>query len=507
MAIKMPVSEHELSPLIRPLINIGSTMDIPTGWFVKDYRGRWVLLGGLGALIGITGDGNTFKSTLIDHMMLSAADRLYATTKIFRCGTYDTECNIHADRKRSFVSKFRYLSAIDNPISRGYWEITDEAIALADEFWDIEKKYLRAKKAMGKDIMVNTPFMNHDKSRMQIIMPTFGQVDSLSKLTPKNAGEMADEKSLSERQVIEMRAGGARKQFLNELPRTCAGYMHYMAVSAHQGESINMQQGPVNLPPKKKMVHQKDASVKVKGVSDAFFYLTTAFWETRSAKPHLNNDYKIIYPYDSSETNLVRDADVCEVVIENLRGKSGKSGAGPLKILVSQQEGVLSELTEFYLINQTRDDPKRDPGYGLVGSNQNYASIFLPELKLSRTNIRRKLEDSLALRRAVNITSEVAQMHQRYRHMRGELLSVTDMHKNISELGYSWGEILEQTRGWWTVNEEELENAAYDSKQLSTMDMMDMAKGMYIPYWMENPPQKAVDLYNSKHQTPWKYQP
>ena len=496
----LPTSEHELSPAYRPLINIGAGLDVPTGWFVRGHRGQWVLMGGMGALVGMTGDGNTFKSTLCDYMMLSAGARLYSTTKVFRCGTYDTEVNIHADRKREFASRFVEFEEIwQDIVGRGRWEITDEAIALGDDFWETEKKYLKAKKALGEKVWVDTPFLDFNKERMRMMFVTFGQIDSLTKLTSKSQGEITDEKELSERQVIEMRGGLAKKQLMGELPRTCAAYNHYCTVTAHKGDSIQIQQGPMALPPKKQLQHMK-GSTKVKGVSDYFFYLTTAFWDARVAKPFNNKDRNPVYPRGPEETNLIDDVDTCAVELYNLRGKSGMSGI-PNMVLVSQMEGVLPELTEFYILNRTKlGDPKKDPGFGLNGSVQNYELDLLPGVKLSRTTVRSKLAENGRLCRALNISSEICQMYSYYRTKRLDFLQPAEIRKRLSDRGYSVEELLDTTRGWWTVNDD-----IHPLKFLSSRDFIEMAKDKYIPYWMKNPPKQAIEAYNQVNPVPWKY--
>lgn len=79
---------------VKPLINIGCLMDVPTGFFIKGVRGENILLGGLGAVTGIGGSGNLGKTTITKYMTLSAADKIFSTTET-SIGTYDTEINTH----------------------------------------------------------------------------------------------------------------------------------------------------------------------------------------------------------------------------------------------------------------------------------------------------------------------------------------------------------------------------------------------------------------------------
>ena len=75
---------------IKVMINIGACLDIITGRYIIGSHGEHILNGGLANLTGIAGRGNSFKSTIMHYMMLSAQGRMYSSF----CGTYDTEMNI-----------------------------------------------------------------------------------------------------------------------------------------------------------------------------------------------------------------------------------------------------------------------------------------------------------------------------------------------------------------------------------------------------------------------------
>jgi hypothetical protein len=48
----------------------------------------------------------------------------------------------------------------------------------------------------------------------------------------------------------------------------------------------------------------------------------------------------------------------------------------------------------------------------------------------------------------------------------------------VKEKGYDWDEILGNTRGWWTLNNDE-----HPIPYLSTLDLMRMRLDKYKPYW------------------------
>ena len=62
----------------------------------------------------------------------------------------------------------------------------------------------------------------------------------------------------------------------------------------------------------------------------------------------------------------------------------------------------------------------------------------------------------------------------------GELLCTPkELYEGIKEKGYDWDMILENTRGWWTFN-----NDNTVEKFLSTKDLLEMRLGLYKPYWL-----------------------
>jgi hypothetical protein len=254
-----------------------------------------------------------------------------------------------------------------------------------------------------------------------------------------------------------------------EMPGVTGAAYHYMLLSAHIGKNIEMNTGPMPVAPVKKLQFLKNGDV-IKGVSDKFFFLMANCWHTFNATPLINQGTKSSeYPSDPSD-NIPLDTDLMTVSVRQLRSKSGTTGY-VLEILASQTEGILPELTEFNII-------KSNDRYGISGTMQHYSLDILPDVKLSRTTVRSKIDSNSELCRAINITSEMCQMKIYWRHLpEGFLCTPKELYDDLIAKGYDW-KILLASRGYWVPNDE-----THPVPFLSTWDLLEMKAGKYIPYW------------------------
>jgi len=468
-----PAPNHKI------MINIGVGLDIPTGHIVPGPHGESIINGGLGLLTGVVGIGNNFKSTIMDYMMVSAMDRIACSTETSG-STYDTELNRQPARMTAISQNFESFKD-KNIVEDGLWLLTDKTQYYADPWYEILKQFLRDKRDNAKQLMQTTPFLNRDQQPFQMLTPTFTSIDSFTLFETENIAKIQDENLLGESggNVIHMRQGLAKTRFMMEIPAVAARAQHYVLFTAHIGKDITIPSGPIPQAPVKKLQYLKNGD-KIKGVTDQFFFLLSNCWHAYNASPLLNDRTKAPeYPLDP-EDSVAGDVDLNQVSLRQLRGKSGMTGY-VLNILVSQSEGVLPSLTEFHYI-------KEQNRFGLNGSQIHYALDLLPTVKLSRTTVRSKLNQDALLRRAVNITAELCQMHQYWRHLKEEDLLCTpqQLFDDLKQQGWDWAVLL-NTRGWWTVN-----NDKHPVPFLSTMDLLKMRKGLYHPYWAdENKKPKA----------------
>ncbi len=458
---------------VKVMINIGAGLDIPTGFYVKGFYGENILLGGLGMVTGVVGIGNSFKSTIMHYMMLSAADRITSSVET-SMSTYDTEVNIHEERLNQYSRKFYNFKDRDI-INDGTWVITDKTIYYADKWFTKLKEYLDSKFSNAKKYMVETPFMSRDKTTpINIIIPTFTEIDSFSEFETSDVAKIQDENELGDSggNTIHMRQGLGKTRFLMEIPNLAGTNNHYFLMTAHVGKDMNMASGPYAPPPTKKLQHLKHGD-KIKGVTDKFFFLLSNCWHVFNTAPLINQSTKgPEYPKNSDE-NMQGDLDLHVASMRQLRSKSGPSGS-IIDLVVSQTEGVLPSLTEFHYI-------KTEDRFGLSGTLHSYSLDIYPDVKLSRTTIRSKIDNDDKLKRALNITSELCQMHQYFKTNREVLCTPKELYDDLVKLGYDWDFILTKTRGWWAINDKH-----HPLKFLSTMDLLNIRAGIYKIYWLED---------------------
>ena len=476
MSIKQNFTQ---SPSIRLMINIGALMDIPTGSYLKGRHGENILLGGLGSLTGITGIANSFKSLILHYMMLSAADRITSTTET-SMSTYDTEVNMHEGRLKMFASKFLSFMHRDI-IDEGTWVVTDKTIYAGNKWYAELKKYLESKLKDADKLTCTLPFFDRDhKTQLQIITPTFVEVDSLSHFATEDVMKMQDENELGDSggNTVHMRLGLAKTRLMMELPALTAAANHFTLITAHMGKEIAMGTGPFAPAPTKQLQHMKIGD-KVKGVTGQFIYLMSNFWQTTHVGLLINQSTKGPEYPRNAEDSVAGDIDLNIVTLKLLRSKSGASGL-PIELIVSQEEGLLPSLTEFHYI-------KGMDRYGLSGSTHNYVLDLLPDVKLSRTTIRSKIDEVPLLARALNITSELCQINSCYRYMSDIYMTPKELYDDLKAQGYDMNLLL-TTRGWFTVNDE-----SHPVPRLSTKDLLCMTTKCkqvrpdeaYFPYWMD----------------------
>lgn len=461
------------APRVKVMINIGALLDIPTGTYEMGKYGEAILNGGLATSTGVVGIGNNFKSTVANFMELSAMSKI-AEVADTSMNTYDTEVNIHESRLLTLTKRFDIFKNV-NILDNGMWTITDRTVYMANEWYEILKDFLKSKRDDAKKIERNTPFLDRDgKSFLKILTPTFGVVDSFSRFETEDVVKIQNENELGDSggNTVHMRQGLAKMRFLIELPALSGGAYHYTMLTAHVGkEGPAMQSGPMPAPPPKKLQYLKNGD-KLKGVTEQFTFLLGNCWHAYNAAPFINQGTKgPEYPRDSSD-DLKGDTDLNIVSLRQLRGKSGPTGL-VIELLVSQTEGVLPELSEFHFI-------KTNGRYGLDGNDRNYCLDLYPSCNLSRTTVRGKIDQDAKLRRALNITAEMCQMKMYWHNMNESILCTPkELYMDLKEMGFDWDMLL-STRGYWV-----LDNDKHPVPFLSTLDLLNMRKGLYFPYWLD----------------------
>lgn len=469
---------------VKPAIPIGACLDIPTGSYLYTKHGRAILNGGLANITGMVGIGNSFKSTCMHYMNLSAMNRIMCglKKKTFN-STYDTEVNINENGLRRFIRDdfdgFKNLDLMDD----GLWIITDKVEHYSGEFHELYKQSLKNKRTNVKSYSVDSPFLDRDgESMMKFIIPTFTQIDSFTEFESENVNNVQNNNKIGEAGglTIHMKSGLDKTRFLMELPALVGGSSDYITLTAHIGQGIDMVTSPM---PKKevKILQGLNGNNKLKGVTGKFSFLMLNCWWTYDAKPLVHDELKnALYP-KAGVVSLPGDTDLNIVTLKQLRGKNGLTNY-TLTLVVSQTEGVLPSLTEFHYC-------KKNKNFGFSGNNINYHLDLMPKVNLMRTTVRSLLDNDRKLARAMNITSELLQIQQYWLGFPRDMwCTPAELYKDLTGLGYDMDDLL-NTRGWWTVNDFE-----YEVPALSTMDLLNMRKGLYFPYWM-NPDKTRKPQY------------
>ena len=492
MSIFASVKKSE--PIV-PFFPVGGLLDVPTSAFVNGRHGQLIMNGGFGPLTGVVGKPHMFKSTIAKSMLYIALLRVLTTIPTSAL-MYDTEFTVVEEHQKEILEYFMQ----HNSELKDFFKVNGELVDLikdhtlnftskkqytGDEYYELLKKVLRAKNPEEKrnkddtDLPkpskpIDTCFLARDgKSPFQMLPPTFGDVDSMTEFTTKADDTLQDDNVLGDTAANPgfMTQGLSKQRFLMGMPALLSNHSHYMAMTAQIGKEISMQKGPMPVAPGKQLGAMKNGDV-LKGVSSKFVSLSTVCWQALKASPCLIThrlEDGLRYPLHDTKGNRY-DNDLFEVEFLCIRNKNGPTGA-TLTILVSQSKGFLTDLTEFHYI-RTND-------WGFDGNERSYNSVFLPEVSLSRTTIRKKLESEALLQRAVNIASEMLQIkHFKPGWWQDYGCEPKELYTGLKAKGYDWEELL-KTRGWYSLDDN------HPLKELSTIDMLRMLKEEYFPYWMD----------------------
>lgn len=456
------------------LLPAGAGFDIPTGRLMKGRRGENIIMGGVGPLMGIVGRPNRFKSTIMHYLTMSVMSRLMEAIDTATM-TFDSEVNLSMMRLRDLAHRFKNLIEQGVFDDNGAWILSNSITTTADEWYEEFRKYLTFKIDNKKSLMVETPFFEKDMSSvMKILAITLGQIDSLTGFTTSDVLDMQADAKLGESggNMIHARQGLIKTRLMMEAPTLAGRANNYMFYTAHLNDVVQLAAGPYAPQPSKQLEGMK-ANEKIKGVSSQFLYLMTVVWETvKSSNLLMSDTRKVRYP-DGPDDDIIGDPDLKEVWCNTLRSKVGPTSI-QIPVVVSQSKGVDPNLTNFNYIDQHQ----KKFGIGNPTARQGSYMELYPEGTFSRTTIRSKMEEDPRLRRAVEITAELAQMREFWYHKVGRIPDPKTIYDTLKAKGYDMNQLLD-TRGYYTLNQYE-----HPIPFLSTWDLVEMVEGRYHPYWL-----------------------
>lgn len=472
-------------PKIRPMFNVGCLFDIPTGEYIMGKDGEMILNGGIGHITSVAGPGNTFKSAISDFIDLAVVENYNGT----ELSIYDSENSRKYSRICKLSKRFERLSKIDHgdeelPEDQKIIRITQAKDILGDKYFDIVKNISKDKFKNADKCKKTTPFINSKGEYIKTIVPTIFMIDSLSKFGITNLNEkMVDKNSIGDSEIntLYMKLGIAKKQLIDQAMTMGPKAGLYFTFIAHVGDEINMD-GPM-APVKPKLTHAQKGT-KITGTTKDFEYINDVIFQIFNAKILNNKEYNtgVLYPVIPADREE-GTTDLLIITLKPTRNKNGESGS-VIEIIVSQREGLLPHLSQFHYIKTNE--------YGLEGNNINYALSLYPEVKLSRTTVRGKIDEDEKLRRALEFTSQILQMKQFWAPLPGDLMCDPEtLYKDLKMMGYDMNVLLSETRGYWVFKEDEIGRPFY----LSTLDLLRMRVGDYRPTWYDD----AVKRYQIRN--------
>lgn len=455
------------APLVRPGLNLGCLFDIPTGKYMTGRFGESLLSGGLAHATGICGRGNTFKSAIEAFMLERPMDRYPRSAGTFYC----TEITAQLPRLQGFLNNYATdsMKGVDLTHCERF-RFTDKTEYNGTAWYEMIKTVTESRAKRQKADLSVTPFLDRDGSNIEIINPLMVGIDSLSLFTTEAVDKMQDNNAIGDsgRNMEAMSDGRTKTQMLMELPTLTAKQGLYVLMTAHMGDKHHLDP----YAPKTKKLSHMNVNITLKNVPEKFTLLPNNVWWIMGSDVLKNQTTKAPeFPRDASDA-MAGDTDLQLLTLTNLRGKGGPSGL-PFELIVSQEEGLKIGLSEFYYL-------KTYDRFGIEGNDRNYQLALCPDINLSRTTIRRKIDESPRLQRALEISSELCQMRNLWHHLpAGFLCTPQELFKDLKDQGYDWDQLL-ATRGWWTSD-----NEKHPIPFLSTMDMLNMRAKLYRPYWMK----------------------
>ena len=389
---------------------------------------------------------------------------------------YDSEFSITPSRLTKLATTIQESHVDPDFYSTQRLRPTD-GTTMGNAYWDQVKAYGEAK-VKAKGFMKETPFQGNDGKGIKIVKPTCSEIDSMS-MMPFDALEDIYEKGGvdgKEMNIEALRSNLFKNRILMQMPGITSHQGFYCIVVAHMGDDLALD--PM-APPAKKLAFLKQ-KIKFKQVPEKFTFLTNNLFYCHGAQVHMNKTDKTpFFPRDMSDRG-VGDTDLQLVNVQNLRAKSGPTGI-PWQMVVSQAEGLLPSLTELQYLrkNKVVGANKYPQGFGLTGNDQKYHLDLVPEQTISRTTARGLFDGSERLQRAVEITSELAQMNLLWKDIpENQRITPAELYASLKAKGYDWNLLLD-TRGYWIFSDED-----HPKPFLSTQDLLNMHTDDYKPYWM-----------------------
>lgn len=457
----------EPAPDLLISLNIGGTFDIPTGTWVKGKYGENILNGGLAQITAVGAKPNAYKTTTCMYKALAAAARYTSQTLL-----QDTENIFDKSRMDQIAQQIEGWDKI--PPSACPQIMLIDGNTQIGTWWTKIKAFGEMKIKNRNKITVTCPMMDLKGQPIKMLAPTIVAQDGLSSVGVKEVEDTFDKFDAGDSKTNTTALTRARiiSQVLSQISKFTLDNNVYLIFTAQLGTKHQLD--PMR--PNSKDLSFMKQNEKFKNVPENFNFLMNNLYQFNPASPMYNSssDKTPKFP-KCADDRFNQNTDLQEILGINVRSKKGISGI-PFAIAASQTEGFMPALSEFLYLKQHGD-------WGLEGNAQRYALSLKPDVVMQRTTVRACIESDESLRRALNITCELAQMANLWFDERVKLMvTAKELYDGIKAKGYDWEWLLANTRGWWCFEEQGQAQGKYF---LSSMDLLEMYHGLYHPYWMD----------------------
>lgn len=451
-------SNRSTSNTIRPKFNVFSLLDHMMGRYVKGKGGLWYLNGGYPHIIGFAGRGNTFKSALSGTMATIISLRYKFEYTEF----YDTEMSMQPARIQDYingVARQHHWETVPNiedllESEENTWNFTASDKQSGDQWWVEHCRKPRDERSKLKDKQKRiTPFRNIDGTSVLMPNPWSFTVDSISELHTASVERKFEKAVIGESDLNTEAMDDARSkaQLMKQMPNVAAQGGYYFGLIAHADDELQMDK----YAPSTKKLNGLKGNLKLKGVPGrGFTFLTNSCLLATAIDNGLNKTDKMAEYHRPGTDPVVGDTDVRIVKYEELRGKSGPTGA-VVDIVFSQRDGMLVGLTEYRYLQEGLK------GFGITGSGSGLAFKTLdiyPGVTFTRKTVWGLLDNDPLLSRAMSITAGLAYIyHNHYDVPSEQKIELTELYQKIIDAGFSWEKILKNTVEYWYFDDQEKE--------------------------------------------------
>lgn len=424
----------DTQPTMTVNFNTDSIFDYMTGSAVRGYDGKWYINGGYGpAIAGIQGRAQTFKSAFAASLCMRMS-AIYDSQMLL----FDSEGAIIRDVDRIVRMAGNHVGEINNEYvltfdAKNKYDLE----SIRERIREIGEK----KKAMGKEAIITTPFLDKNGDRIKTMRPTCILIDSYTECFSREEESLMSDKGLDDgrSKTLAMLDANKKTVVLRHLSRYAAEYGLQLVATAHYGSKLNLDPYAAN----PKFLQWSNQNDSPKGVGSKWGFLTSPLALVNSISKLVADDKSCKYKL----TPNTCPTDLSEIMILMQRCKNNASGLSH-PFVISQENGLLTEATDYNYLRSNK-------GFGMIGNNVTHQSALLPKVNMTRNTFRGLCQNDKQLTRALQLMAQLLYIQS-----------------NWSEAGWDFP---------MKVDPNALADAFASGKNKYTTDMILNSRGYWLP--------------------------